>query len=110
MVSRTEINSTGDELSGVDMGEGNRAVKENTEKFVIVPYERLSEEALNGILEEYISREGTDYGVVELAMDSKIAKAKSMLVAAKVVIIFDPVLERCQMVNERELSKLNSDD
>lgn len=38
----------------------------------VIPVERLSHEALGGIIEEFISREGTDYGTIEASPENEI--------------------------------------
>lgn len=70
---------------------------------LIIPYQQLSTEALNGVIEEYITREGTDYGLIEKAVDTQIAAAKKQLEDGKVLIVFDPVSERCQMIEAQML-------
>ena len=35
-----------------------------------IPVDRLSAEVLNAVIEEFILREGTDYGVQEAGMDN----------------------------------------
>ena len=37
-----------------------------------IPSERLSRDVLGAVIEEYILREGTDYGVQEASLESKI--------------------------------------
>ena len=39
-----------------------------------IPHRQLSDEALLGVIEEYISREGTDYGHREYSFEEKIEK------------------------------------
>lgn len=68
-----------------------------------IPFEQLSEDALTGVLEEYITREGTDYGMVERGVEAQLEKARGLLKSGKVVIIFDEVNERCQIVEARVL-------
>ncbi|MDA8962678.1 YheU family protein [Pseudomonadales bacterium] len=68
-----------------------------------IPYEQLSEQALTGVLEEYITREGTDYGMVERGVESQLDKARALLKSGKVIIVFDEVHERCQIVEARLL-------
>ena len=68
-----------------------------------IPYEQLSEVALTGVLEEYITREGTDYGMVERGVESQLDKARALLKSGKVIIVFDEVHERCQIVEARLL-------
>lgn len=73
-----------------------------------IPFEQLSEAALTGVLEEYITREGTDYGMIERGVEAQLDKARALLKAGKVVIIFDEVNERCQIVEARELKNFTS--
>ena len=75
-----------------------------------IPFEQLSEQALNGVLEEYITREGTDYGMVERSVESQLDSARALLTSGKVVIVFDEVSERCQIVESRLLKSLSSDE
>jgi uncharacterized protein YheU (UPF0270 family) len=37
----------------------------------IIPVDKLSAEALNGVIKEFISRDGTDYGEVEASAEKK---------------------------------------
>ena len=58
---------------------------------------QLSEDALLGVIEEYITREGTDYGLQELSLEQKVAQVKRQLSSGRAVIIFDPVTESCSI-------------
>ena len=37
-------------------------------KAVKIPYDQLSPEALQGVVEEFVTRDGTDYGEVEILL------------------------------------------
>ena len=37
-----------------------------------IPYTEISEEALKAIIQEYITREGTEYGIKEYSFEQKI--------------------------------------
>jgi len=50
----------------------------------------LSEEALNGIIEAFVLREGTDYGVKEVSLGEKCAAVLRQLQRAEAEIWFDP--------------------
>lgn len=67
------------------------------EGVIRVPYERLSSDALNGIIEEFISREGTDYGDYDYSFDDKKDQVHAQIRRGLVVILFDPVGETCQL-------------
>jgi uncharacterized protein YheU (UPF0270 family) len=62
----------------------------NDEKYVIVPFEELSAAALESLLEEYITREGTDYGERVFTLDEKKRDLRRLLDRREVVIVFDP--------------------
>ncbi len=45
---------------------------EDDERFVSVDYRDLSEKRLLGLIEEFVSREGTDYGLKERSFEAKV--------------------------------------
>lgn len=57
---------------------------------VDVPYSALSEEALTGVIEEFVTRAGTDYGAVERTLAEKVADVRRQLVRGEATIVFDP--------------------
>jgi len=67
-----------------------------------VPHARLSADALRGVIEEYVSREGTDYGA-EFSLDAKIAQVRRSLERGETHIIFDPVTETVNIVTTEQL-------
>ena len=44
-----------------------------------IPAERLPSETLSAVIEEYVLREGTDYGVQEISLQSKIKQVQGCL-------------------------------
>lgn len=56
---------------------------------MIIPHDQLSAEALTGLIKEFISREGTDYGAVEISFETKVAQVRSALEAGRAVILYD---------------------
>ena len=58
-----------------------------------IPVNKLSHEALQGVIEEFISRAGTDYGDVEASQDTKFKQVKSRLATGEAVLIFDDETE-----------------
>lgn len=63
-----------------------------------IPFTELSEEALLGVIEEFISREGTEYGAVEYGMDTKIQQVKRQLESGEVKLFFDSESETCNLM------------
>ncbi len=53
-----------------------------------IPYTELSQEALWGVMEAFILREGTDYGHEEITIDQKRSRVLSMLQSGEAEIVF----------------------
>ncbi|MDY0223472.1 MAG: YheU family protein [Desulfobacterium sp.] len=65
---------------------------------VRIPYEQLSPEALRGVIEEFVTRDGTDYGEREVSVETKIKQVMEKIKAGKVVIVFDGKSETCNIL------------
>lgn len=63
----------------------------------------LSSEALRGVIEEFVSREGTDYGLVEASFEKKVADVERQLTSGEARIIFDTVEETVHIVDVKRL-------
>jgi uncharacterized protein len=65
---------------------------------VVIPYTELSEEALRGVLESFVLREGTEYGERDFSLDQKIAQVNRQLRRGEAQIVFDPGSETIDIV------------
>lgn len=65
---------------------------------VLVPIEALSADALTGIIQEFILREGTDYGEAEARNDTKIEQIMRQLRSGKAKLYFDARSETVTLV------------
>ena len=63
----------------------------------------LSPEALRSLVEEFVTRDGTDYGDVESSVDEKIAQVLAQLASGEARIVFDQEAESASIVTRREL-------
>jgi uncharacterized protein YheU (UPF0270 family) len=68
---------------------------------VVVPHGALSAEALRGVLVEFVTREGTDYGHVEFSLDAKVDAVRRQLDAGLAELVFDPSTETTHLVLRR---------
>lgn len=66
---------------------------------VDIPTAELSAEALRGVIESFILREGTDYGAKEFSFDEKVAHILRQLERREVKITYDPASETVNIVN-----------
>lgn len=71
---------------------------------LVVPWEQLSADALRGVIEEFITREGTEYGNDELSLEQKIAQVQRQLTSGEVVVLFDATAETVNLVRASELT------
>ena len=74
---------------------------EDDERFVPVDYRDLSPEALRGLMEEFVSREGTDYGLRERSFEAKVRDVERQLESGEARIVYDLFEERANIVPVR---------
>jgi hypothetical protein len=66
-----------------------------------VDFRSLSAEALRGLIEEFVTREGTDYGRREKNLDEKVEDVERQLGSGEAEILYDVVDERANIVPKR---------
>lgn len=66
-------------------------------QFIEVPWRSLSDEALRGVIEDFVTRDGTDYGAVETPVEQRVAAVKHQLERDQLVVIFDNYLSSIQI-------------
>lgn len=76
------------------------------EEYLIVPAERLSKEALDGLIEEFILREGTDYGHNDHTLEQKKSKVYTQLAAGHVIVVYSSLTENTSLLAKNQLNKL----
>lgn len=67
---------------------------------VEIPYQSLSPTALRGLVEEFVTREGTDYGHGNYSLEDKVQAVLRQLDRGDVKILFDPKTETCNIVTK----------
>ena len=70
---------------------------DQTPEPILVPYAELSPEALRGVVESFVLREGTDYGTYEYSLEQKVAHVMRQLERGEARILFDPVTSSVQI-------------
>ncbi|MCP3874602.1 MAG: YheU family protein [Desulfobacteraceae bacterium] len=69
---------------------------------VKIPYDHLSPQALKGVIEEFVTRDGTDYGEKEVSLETKISQVLSQLKSKKATILFDQESETCTILSNND--------
>lgn len=71
---------------------------ETPQEPVAIPHRELSPDALRGVVESFVLREGTDYGRQEFALEQKVAHVIAQLERGDARIMFDPNTETVDIV------------
>ena len=62
---------------------------------MIIPHHMLSPGALRGVIEAFVTREGTDYGLHDIPLATKVAQIQHQLDAGTAVIVYDEATDSC---------------
>ena len=73
---------------------------------IIIPYEKLSMEALEGLIEEFVTRDGTDTGYEKKSLVNDVAMVKRQLKRGDAVIVYDKSTKTSNIVPRDHLKKL----
>jgi uncharacterized protein len=65
---------------------------------IFVPYTEISADALRGVLESFVLREGTEYGERDVSLDQKVAQVERQLQRGEAQIVFDPESETIDII------------
>ncbi|MEW5849473.1 MAG: YheU family protein [Myxococcota bacterium] len=63
-----------------------------------IPPDRLPPDVLTRVIEEFVTREGTDYGHGEWSLEQKVADVRRMLRRGEAKLTFDPETETVNIV------------
>jgi uncharacterized protein YheU (UPF0270 family) len=63
---------------------------EEPQEPVAIPHTELSGGALQGVIESFVLREGTDYGARDFSLEQKVAHVLAQLERGEARILFDP--------------------
>ncbi len=70
---------------------------------MIIPFDQLSKETLNNVIEEYVTREGTDYGQIEITLAEKCSQVLVQLNAGDIVLVYDEATETINLIPKEDL-------
>ena len=75
-------------------------------QFVMVPPQRLPQDSLAGLLEEYASRDGTDYGEREFTLEQKVEQLRGQLQRGELKILYDVDSEQWDLLPADQAASL----
>jgi len=65
---------------------------------ITIPYDRLSQTALQGLIEEFVTRNGTDTGYTGGGLEENVEMVIRQLKCGDVVIVYDEATETANIV------------
>lgn len=80
----------------------------DVENLIEIPWDALAPETLNGLVEEFVTRDGTDYGEQEVALERKVLQVINGIKRKEFVIVFDSEQEAAQIVTRQQLAQFKS--
>lgn len=75
-------------------------------QFIAVPAARLAADILQALLEEFASRDGTDYGERELSLNEKVERLQRQLTSGELQILFETESEQWDLVSAAQAGAL----
>ena len=71
---------------------------------MIIPHHMLSPETLQGVIEAFVTREGTNYGTQDVSLATKVLQVRQQLDTGAAVIVYDEGTESCTIQPTNQLS------
>jgi len=71
---------------------------------MIIPHHLLSPDALRGVIEAFVTREGTDYGVHDVPLATKVAQVRQQLDDGTAVLVYDEETESVTIQSANQIS------
>lgn len=69
---------------------------------IVIPPEQLPADTLDALLEEFATRDGTDYGELEVDLNTKVAQLKEQLRRKQILIVFDLGAEQANIMTQED--------
>lgn len=70
-----------------------------------VPYRDISPDALQGLLEDFVTRQGYDTTEVDAGLEDWVQQVRQQLVKGELTIVFDPLTESVTILTKQEYRK-----
>jgi uncharacterized protein YheU (UPF0270 family) len=71
---------------------------------MLIPYDQLEPDTLTRVIEDFVTREGTDNGD-ETPLEIRVERVRHALHKGTAVIVFDVVHQQCQLALRRDVPK-----
>ena len=70
---------------------------------MIVPWQEIPPETLDNLIEEFVTRDGTDYGDQEIPTATKVEQVHHQLKKQEAFVVFDEVTESVSVMGKEQV-------
>lgn len=77
---------------------------------MLIPYQQLDAMTLNNLIEQYILREGTDYGEVEYSLRQKTQQILAQIKNEEIFIMYSELNESVTLISKQEFQQTQKID
>ncbi len=70
---------------------------------MIVPWQEIPAATLDNLIEEFVTRDGTDYGDQEIATATKVEQVRTQLKRGDAAVVFDDATETVSIFTREQL-------
>jgi uncharacterized protein YheU (UPF0270 family) len=70
---------------------------------MIVPWQDIDKATLENLIQEYVTRDGTDYGEQEVSLETKVAQVHERLKTGAAVVWFDEGTETVNILPREDI-------
>ncbi len=72
---------------------------------IIVPWKDLPPDTLTNLIEEFVTRDGTDYGYQEIPTATKVEQVRHQLKKQEAFVVFDEVTESVSVMGKEQANE-----
>lgn len=69
---------------------------------MLIPHHQLSPEALHNLIEDFVTRSGTDYGDHEISLETKVEQVVRQFKKGEIVIVYNHDEEQCNIIRKED--------
>lgn len=70
---------------------------------VIVPWQDIPADTLTNLIEEFVTRDGTDYGEQETLLTARVEQIRRRLLSGNAAVVFDEATETVSLMSGEQL-------
>ncbi|MBA1241924.1 MULTISPECIES: YheU family protein [Pseudomonas] len=71
---------------------------------MLIPYDQLAPDTLNRLIEDFVTRDGTDNGD-ETPLQTRVLRVRQALAKGQAFILFDADSQQCQLLARHDIPK-----